>query len=374
MNLTLNPTYILAFLLCSVSGFTQCFLVVCAFYVLKQPIKYQFHRTFAAVVLVEALATFSYFLTIVCFDSPHAEYIGNILVLFDYIVIGCLFVFAASLVYPDRFSTTQLLLFGAPYVLAVALYAITQKVVIVHFVMIVTPIVSLLFAILFILSIKRHTKRLRDNTGDIEHYDMRWVLIVLMILFVIEIAWSVLNRLQYKLFAEYALNGLIVVNIAWCLFTMLYVSFITRKVVSFQIFEFPPEVELPAAQEDDKGDDNPAPNYYHALANIDIDTKMAKNKYYHDSTLTLQKLAFHLGTNRQYLSNYINKEKNKTFYEYINDYRLEEAKAILDGWGDNPQQSLEDVALTAGFNSYSTFFRSFVKKYDITPSKYIKMK
>ena len=88
--------------------------------------------------------------------------------------------------------------------------------------------------------------------------------------------------------------------------------------------------------------------------------------------MTLQKLASHLGTNRQYLSNYINREKQKTFYEYINDFRLEEAKSLLDTYGTEHQHSIEDIATLAGFNSYSTFLRTFVKKYGESPSKYLK--
>ena len=90
-----------------------------------------------------------------------------------------------------------------------------------------------------------------------------------------------------------------------------------------------------------------------------------------DNTLTLQKLAKHLGTNRQYLSNYINQEKHETFYDYINDFRLAEAKALLDGKGTENQHSLEDIAMMSGFNSYSTFLRSFKKKYGKTPSQYL---
>jgi len=369
----MNLFLVLALLLCFVSGFTLCFLLGCAIYVLKRHNKYQFQRTFAIFVLLLAVAFFSYFLYLAGIHTPHWEYINNIMALYDYIVVGFVFIFAASLVYPDRFSRTQLLLLGAPFMLAVVLYAITQSTVIFNLVLIVTPGVSLAVAIQFMLSIRKHTKMLQDNVGDIEHFDLRWVSLVLVVIFVFEVFWSILNFFQYR-FGVFSLIEIGMFDIIWCLLTMGYVGFITRKVINFQIFEFPPEEEIPAIEESDKGEATSTTDYYHTLANSDIDQKMAEHKYYHDPTLTLQKLAIHLGTNRQYLSNYINKEKNKTFYEYINDYRLEEAKSILDGWGDNPQQSIEEVASMAGFNSYSTFFRSFVKKYNITPSKYLKDK
>ena len=60
-----------------------------------------------------------------------------------------------------------------------------------------------------------------------------------------------------------------------------------------------------------------------------------------------------------------------TFYDYINDFRLEEVKAMLESKDIENQHSLEDIATMAGFNSYSTFLRSFKKKYDKTPSQYL---
>jgi transcriptional regulator GlxA family with amidase domain len=48
-----------------------------------------------------------------------------------------------------------------------------------------------------------------------------------------------------------------------------------------------------------------------------------------------------------------------TFYDYISDFRLEEAKMLLDSKADTHQHSIEEIATKAGFNSYATFLRSF---------------
>ena len=58
----------------------------------------------------------------------------------------------------------------------------------------------------------------------------------------------------------------------------------------------------------------------------------------------------------------------KTFYDFINSFRLERAKSLL---GDAAfGGSIEETALLSGFNSVSTFRRSFQKKYGCTPSQY----
>ena len=105
-----------------------------------------------------------------------------------------------------------------------------------------------------------------------------------------------------------------------------------------------------------------------------MESIILEKRYYQDNTLTLQKLAQSLGTNRQYLSNYINQEMHKSFYDYINDFRLTEAKSLLDGKDGENQHSLEEISMMSGFNSYATFLRSFKKKYGQTPSQYLSKK
>jgi len=371
----MNSTVFYSLLLCFVSGFTQCLLLGCAIYIFKKHNTFQFQRTFAVVVVMLSIGFFSNFFSVVCSDMPRAQFYESIMLLYDYVVAGFFFIFAISLVYPDKFSRAQLMLFGTPFILAIILYIIIQKDIIYDIVLFVSPLFSLVVTILFEFSIKKHTAMLRDNVGDFERFDLRWSAVVIAVLFFVHLIWSIHGLSKHGWFSDSPIDDFLVFNIIWCFITMAYVLFVTHKVVNLYVFELPPEEEEDTLlQGENKDDLGTTPEYYGVLGNIDIDLQMATHKFFHDPTLTLQKLAIHLGTNRQYLSNYINKEKNKTFYEYINDYRLEEAKDILDNWGDNPQQSLEDVASMSGFNSYSTFFRSFVKKYGETPSKYLKNK
>ncbi len=95
---------------------------------------------------------------------------------------------------------------------------------------------------------------------------------------------------------------------------------------------------------------------------------LAKEKYYLEADLSLQKLADLLDTRPNYLSQVINTKHNCNFREFINAYRIIEAKELLK----DPYLKIEAVAYDSGFNSLSTFNATFKKVSGITPSKYRK--
>lgn len=83
-----------------------------------------------------------------------------------------------------------------------------------------------------------------------------------------------------------------------------------------------------------------------------------KEHVYLNPRLRLSELASMLGTNRTYLSQYFNQSCGSTFYDFVNDYRIHYAKILLHSTDD----TLETIAMKAGFNSLSTFRRAFVQR------------
>ena len=353
-------------LLCLASGITQCFLLGCSFLLFWKYNKYQFQRAFAVVLLILSIGFFNNFLVLAFSESPIAVFINTLLVLYDYLIVGGYMIFSITLVFPGRYRAWQLALLEIPYVVALLLYAFTQNTLIYFAVQLFTLVLSTVLLIWLERSIKRHDALLRDNVGNIEYFDLRWGAILIALLFVVQLVWAVESFSQQNWFSAPSADGNLLFDTLWCIITVVYVLIILRKIIQQQVFTVPPQ--------DDDVDTTAAPSsdeYYKMLKNSDIDALIKEKKYYLDTALTLQKLATHLGTNRQYLSNYINREKGKTFYEYINDFRMEEAKGMLDSMDSEHQRSMEDIAALAGFKSYSTFLRSFVKKYGKTPSKYL---
>jgi AraC-like DNA-binding protein len=100
-----------------------------------------------------------------------------------------------------------------------------------------------------------------------------------------------------------------------------------------------------------------------------IDASMREHKPYLQPDITLDMLAETLGIPSRDLSLVFNRHFDSNFYEFINRYRIEEAKTMLS---DPKQKSktITHIYLDVGFNSKSVFNTFFKKHVGQTPSEY----
>jgi AraC-like DNA-binding protein len=99
---------------------------------------------------------------------------------------------------------------------------------------------------------------------------------------------------------------------------------------------------------------------------------MAAQRPYLDGDLALHKLADMMGISPNHLSEVINANLNMNFFDFINSYRVEEAKRELARETTGRVQNVLTIALEAGFNSKSAFYTAFKKHTDMTPSQFRK--
>ncbi|MBN1927099.1 MAG: helix-turn-helix domain-containing protein [Prolixibacteraceae bacterium] len=102
-----------------------------------------------------------------------------------------------------------------------------------------------------------------------------------------------------------------------------------------------------------------------------LDRLAKEEKFYTQRNLTLQELAKNLNTNKNIVSQYINQNLNQNFYGYINSLRVEEAKKLLSQ-NELEKYSLEGIGYMAGFNSKTTFNTVFKEQTGMSPSEYKK--
>lgn len=110
--------------------------------------------------------------------------------------------------------------------------------------------------------------------------------------------------------------------------------------------------------------------YRAALISKRLKKAMEEDKMYTDPKLSLFDLSIAIGTNRTYISDYINKTLGLTFKDYINNLRVEEAMRIIESMTIKERISMAEVARKSGFNSTSTFNRNFQRVTGINPKDY----
>ncbi|WP_394747525.1 helix-turn-helix domain-containing protein [Spongiimicrobium salis] len=102
----------------------------------------------------------------------------------------------------------------------------------------------------------------------------------------------------------------------------------------------------------------------------EISFHMSNENLYLDPEFSLQKLADTLGKPKYLISQVLNVELGKSFYEFVNEYRFEAVKGkLLDRKNNN--LTIMAIAFDAGFNNKNTFNKVFKKHAGLTPSEFI---
>jgi len=96
---------------------------------------------------------------------------------------------------------------------------------------------------------------------------------------------------------------------------------------------------------------------------------MESEKPYLKSNITLDALSESIDIPARELTAIFNGHFKMNFYEFINNYRIKEAKEILKA---DKEQTISDVYLAIGFNSKSVFNTFFKKNTGMTPTEYRK--
>ncbi|MDY0198938.1 MAG: helix-turn-helix domain-containing protein, partial [Tenuifilaceae bacterium] len=98
---------------------------------------------------------------------------------------------------------------------------------------------------------------------------------------------------------------------------------------------------------------------------------MATEKPYLEANLSLPELAKKIEIPSHHLSRVINEHFGVNFFDFVNQYRIEEVKSRISN-PDFENLSFLGIAYDSGFNTKSAFNRVFKKMTGLTPSEYKK--
>ena len=96
---------------------------------------------------------------------------------------------------------------------------------------------------------------------------------------------------------------------------------------------------------------------------------MINEKPFLDSEINLKSFSDRINISKHHVSQVINEHFELNFNEFVNLYRIDESKILIEKMDAN-KLNISEIAYKCGFNSRSTFYSSFKKHINISPSDY----
>lgn len=100
----------------------------------------------------------------------------------------------------------------------------------------------------------------------------------------------------------------------------------------------------------------------------DLTRLLRDQRLYTDSQLDLQALSHHSGWSPSYISQALNQQLGRNFFEFVNGFRIQAAEVCLADPAD--RRTILDIAMACGFGSKSTFNHVFKRMTGATPSEF----
>ncbi len=225
--------------------------------------------------------------------------------------------------------------------------------------------IRLVYALFCFSLVFNYSKQLQHVYANLKMSDVTWLKIML-VCFVALFAWDC-GLLTIKLFElskdNFDLDLLNVVGLS-----SYYLNFMVINLLVFLKFIFFSSV--PAVNEVSTFElKETKPDLVDLRVIADIERVMLDKKYYANPDITLDKLAAEVKLHPRKLSVAIKSHYHLNFYEFINSYRIKEAKRFLEDTGPS-SKSITDVYFEVGFNSKSVFNSFFKRTEGMTPSQY----
>ena len=244
------------------------------------------------------------------------------------------------------------------------------------------------YLVLSLALLKAHSRNIRDNFSSIESINLQWLKTLVIILFCLLGAYAFFQIISqfYGLYkqSEYLLNlmeAVLIYVMAYKgmrqpeIFTTSAIPPAPAPMVSQDIYAERPDTAPDKRQPE--AENGQAEKYRKSALTDEQSEKilarlthlMEKEKPYFEMELTLPMLSNMLNVSPNHLSQVINGKLNKSFFDFVNAYRVEETKKSLIS-PESDRFSILGIAMDAGFNSKSAFYSAFKKQTGMTPSQF----
>lgn len=233
---------------------------------------------------------------------------------------------------------------------------------------IITYFSGVIYYILSLLVLIKYHKKIKQSFSDIEKINFNWLFYFIIWNFLI---WIFILCNQEEI--AYGLISFFIVWIGFFGFRQTDIFFEKNNHLDHQMIVNAQEVTI-----ENLGNEIDLENQHKNKLLSEEDLKIIEEKLleyltihkpYLNAELTLQQLAENIDIHPNVLSYVINAALGKNFYDFINEYRIEEFIHLYQNTYN--KYTILALALDSGFNSKSAFNRNFKKIKGITPSEFI---
>ena len=213
-------------------------------------------------------------------------------------------------------------------------------------------LVPVVWVALLFVHVRQYRKYCEENYSSTEQTDERWVIRYLAMVLVLGVSYI------YISFSEDPTR----------LFTEQWLMFFVLVYTSDQVlFRSKPWIEGAEKEEETDAPVVEAKIEANAEYRAKLEQWMETDKPYLNPEFRLTDLQQVLPLNRTYLSQLINTEYGCNFYQFVTNYRIEEAKRLMR---ENKDLQMQEIADRCGFSSPTVFSRVFSRETGKTPREW----
>ena len=250
---------------------------------------------------------------------------------------------------PGTLRVKTMVMHEVPFVLFPVLYLITHNELFYYADVIWAAVYGLGYAVWTVIAIPKYHSMLKQRFSYEENINLNWLRTILISLFAILSLW-ILDCLVADLDIEAVyLLGSLTIWMFICFFIYKHESVIDEL------------SEMPSDQDRKSYDEKNADELF-----VRIQHLFEEDKIFLNSHLKLSDVANMTNSNRTYVSRFFNNSRGKTFFEFVNEYRVRHAMKLLE----TTSERIEIIAEQSGFNSRQSFHRIFSKMAGCTPEKF----
>lgn len=215
----------------------------------------------------------------------------------------------------------------------------------------------IMWVIILGIHIRKYRQWCEENYSTMDNIDVQWIVRYIIMFLISGVAYTIMS-FSYTVAHAFTVQWLLLLLLVYSTEQILY------RQDPWNLLRRAKAAKAAMAEEE-TGDVDP--DLMSGEYKATLEQWMATEKPYLNPEFRLIDLREVLPLNRTYLSQLINSAYGCNFYQFVTNYRIEEAKRLMR---EQPDMKMHDIAEQCGFSSPVVFSRIFTRETGVSPSEW----